>query len=211
MTHPEQVPGSAGPLSEDALPAQGPAGSSAPREQDRDAETVQGEAARLGERAAESGRHVGGVAKEEASRVTAEAGHQVRQLGGQARDELAQQAQQQKGRAADTLRSMSEEFRSMAENSETSGTATQLAKEAARRTDEVAHWLDEREPSDMLNDVKAFARRRPGAFLAIAACAGVLAGRLSRGMAQDQPQDDGTGDASGGAGSPRPAAAEGPR
>ena len=51
----------------------------------------------------------------------------------------------------------------------------------AVETGEVSHWLDNHEPSDLLDEVKRFARRRPGAFLALAAAAGVVAGRLTRG------------------------------
>ena len=56
-----------------------------------------------------------------------------------------------------------------------------LAQEAARCVGEIAHWLDNHEPADVLNEVKRFARRRPVAFLALAAAAGVVAGRVTRG------------------------------
>ena len=42
-------------------------------------------------------------------------------------------------------------------------------------------WLDNHEPSDLLDEVKRFARRRPATFLALAAAAGVVAGRVTRG------------------------------
>jgi hypothetical protein len=58
---------------------------------------------------------------------------------------------------------------------------TDLAQEAARRGGEIAHWLDTHEPADVLDEVKRFARRRPVAFLALAAAAGVVAGRVTRG------------------------------
>jgi hypothetical protein len=37
----------------------------------------------------------------------------------------------------------------------------------------------------VLDEVRSFARQRPGAFLAIALGAGILAGRLARGLAAD--------------------------
>jgi len=58
---------------------------------------------------------------------------------------------------------------------------TDLAQEAARRGGEISHWLDTHEPADVLQEVKRFARRRPVAFLALAAAAGVVAGRVTRG------------------------------
>ena len=69
----------------------------------------------------------------------------------------------------------------MASKADESGQMSDLAHEASRRVGEISHWLDNHEPADLLNEVKRFARRRPVAFLAIAATAGVLAGRVTRG------------------------------
>jgi cell division septum initiation protein DivIVA len=130
------------------------------------------------------------TAKEEASKVTDEARRQVRDLTGQTRDELTSQARQQKDRAVGGLRALSEELQSMSGSSEQSGMAGDLAQEAARRTGDFAGWLDSREPGELIDEVRTFARQRPGLFLALAAGAGVLAGRLTRGMTQaESPQD----------------------
>lgn len=59
---------------------------------------------------------------------------------------------------------------------------TDLSHAASQRISEVADWLEQRDPQDLLNDVTRFARRRPGTFLAIAAGAGLLAGRMGRGI-----------------------------
>ena len=69
----------------------------------------------------------------------------------------------------------------MASKSDDSGPMTDLAHEASRRVGEFSHWLDNHEPADLLHEVKRFARRQPVAFLALAAAAGVVAGRLTRG------------------------------
>lgn len=130
------------------------------------------------------------TAKREASKVTDEARRQVRDLSGQTREQLASQAQQQKDRAVGGLRALSEELHSMSGNSPESGVAGDLAQEAARRTDDFAGWLESREPGELIDEVRTFARQRPGLFLAIAAGAGVLAGRLTRGMAQPEAQQD---------------------
>ena len=49
------------------------------------------------------------------------------------------------------------------------GPWTMLVETVGSRADSVATWLDQREPQDLLEEVKRFARRRPGVFLAIAA------------------------------------------
>ena len=77
----------------------------------------------------------------------------------------------------------------MADNSEQSGLATEFAHQASDRTGSIADWLDGRQPGDLLNDVRDFARRRPGAFLLGALVAGVVAGRLTRNLASSGGSD----------------------
>jgi hypothetical protein len=55
-----------------------------------------------------------------------------------------------------------------------------LVDQAARHSGNAAQWLESREPGDLLDEVKGFARRRPGAFLGIALGAGLLVGRVTR-------------------------------
>jgi len=68
----------------------------------------------------------------------------------------------------------------MSDRSDGSGMATDLIKQASQRTSDAASWLESREPGDLMNEVRGFARQRPGMFLAGAAVAGVLVGRLTR-------------------------------
>ncbi|NIH82751.1 hypothetical protein [Amycolatopsis viridis] len=70
----------------------------------------------------------------------------------------------------------------MSDRSE-SGIAQDVVREVAQRAKKVASWLDSREPGDLADEVRDFARRKPGLFLAGAAVAGLLAGRLTRGVA----------------------------
>jgi hypothetical protein len=90
---------------------------------------------------------------------------------------------------ADGLWSISDELSAMANASQDGGVATDLVRQAAERSSAVAAWLENRDPGSLLDEVKAFARRRPGAFLLLAAGAGVLAGRLGRGMADNASAD----------------------
>ncbi|GMA87937.1 hypothetical protein GCM10025868_31870 [Angustibacter aerolatus] len=76
----------------------------------------------------------------------------------------------------------------MAKGSQEQGLASDLARQVADRTHTVAGWLDDREPGDVLDEVRSFARQRPGAFIGIAALAGVVVGRLGRGLKDGPPE-----------------------
>jgi hypothetical protein len=133
----------------------------------------------LPDRAGAETAHVAEVAKGEAGKVAGEAGRQARNLMDQARSEASDQAAQQQERVASGLRKVSDQLQSMGDNAE-EGMAGNLVREVAQRTGSLAEWLDARDPGSVLEEVKGFARRRPGAFIAIAAVAGVAVGRLTR-------------------------------
>jgi hypothetical protein len=149
------------------------------------------EARATAEQVKEGGRHLADVGKDEARNVTSEAGQQARQLWEQTRSEMADQGAQQQQRAAQGLRSLSGELRSMAHGSQQNGIATDLATQASQQVEEIARWLEDREPGAVLEEVKGFARRRPGLFLAGAAALGVLGGRLSRGLVAEHQDTSG--------------------
>jgi len=146
------------------------------------ADVAKGQAGAVAGTASDAGRHVAGVAGEQAGQVASEASQQVKDLVHQTRGEFAEQAATQQKRVAGGLRSLGEELHAMAQNSEQRGPATDLVKQAAERTGKVASWLEDREPGSVVEEVTRFARQRPGAFLAIAAGAGLLVGRLGRGL-----------------------------
>ncbi|NKX51402.1 hypothetical protein HER39_12650, partial [Arthrobacter deserti] len=141
------------------------------------------EAKEVGREGVAAGQHVAQTAKEEAGHVAQEAKYQVKNLASQVGDNVRGQASSQQQRAATGLRSFSEGLSSMANGQPQSGPAMDLVNQAAERVNGIASWLENREPADVLDEVRSFARRRPGAVLAIAAGAGLLAGRLARGMA----------------------------
>ncbi|TCO19782.1 hypothetical protein EV652_113181 [Kribbella steppae] len=145
-------------------------------------ETARDEAGQLKETSVEATRQVAGTVKDKASDVTSDAREQARQLAGQTREELVGQARQQKERATDGLRSVSHELRGMAEHGE-SGLGAQLARHGADFTDQAADFLQKHEPGDLLEEVRGYARRKPGTFLLVAVAAGVVAGRLTRSLA----------------------------
>jgi hypothetical protein len=140
------------------------------------------EAGQLKETSAEAAREVAGAMKDKASDVTSDLGQQTRRFAGQTRDELVDQASRQKDRATDTLRSVGDELREMAEHGQ-AGLGAQLAQRGAEFTDQAADFLQKHEPGDLLEEVRGFARRKPGTFLLAAVAAGVVAGRLTRALA----------------------------
>jgi hypothetical protein len=177
------------PLASSAAPP--PATTASTGDQESTATDVaKDQAASVGQGAAEASQHVATVAKEQAAQVGAEAGRQVKDLLTQAQGQLSVQAGAQQQKLVSGLQSLRDELHSMAQNADHPSVGSDLVRQAADRTGTVAGWLDGREPAALLDDVTAFARRRPGAFLAMAGGLGLLAGRLTRGLkaSSDTPQ-----------------------
>ena len=134
---------------------------------------------------ADAGAKVAETAKEQAGEVLADVRHQARELAGRAGEELSSQATSQQQRAAKSLRAVSDEFQSMAGHGEATGLGSQLVRHGSDLTRQLADYLDSKEPAQLLDDARGFARRHPGGFLLGAMAAGMLAGRLTRAMASD--------------------------
>ncbi|MBA2952403.1 hypothetical protein GON03_20495 [Nocardioides sp. MAH-18] len=137
--------------------------------------------------AVDEGKHVGAVAKDEIRAVAGTAAEQARSVAGdtvnQLRDQLAEQTGGQRDRLVSTLQSFGDDLERMATQAGEGGLAADLARETAARARALREHLDGREPGQLLDDVRDFARRRPGTFLVGALVAGVAAGRLFRGAA----------------------------
>jgi hypothetical protein len=141
--------------------------------------------------AAGAAKDVAETAKVEAANVASEVKTNARDLLHQAKSDLTSQAGTQQQKVASGLRSVSEELHAMARASDQPGVASDLVRQAADRSQSVASWLDARDPGSLLNEVQTFARRRPGTFLLLAAGAGILAGRLTKGLAAGAPEAQG--------------------
>ena len=143
--------------------------------------------------ATEAGQHVAGVAKDELHRVGSETKRQAKDLYRQTQGELRDQAASQQKRVASGLRSIGDELGNMADSSQDQGVASDLVHQAATRASGIADWLDQRDPGSLVEELKGFARRRPGTFITIAAVAGVVAGRLTRSVIAESKEssDDG--------------------
>jgi len=140
--------------------------------------------------AKDAGHEVAGTAQAKAADVKDEAAAQAKDLYREGRSQLTQHAGEQQQRAAQGLAAVNTELHGMVDGTDQQGPVTDLARQAADRVDEAARWLGDRDTDGLLRDVRSFAARRPGAFLALAAGAGLLAGRLARGL--KDASDDGT-------------------
>jgi hypothetical protein len=152
-----------------------------PAQEQGTTQLVKDQAAGLGNSGVQAGKQVADVAREQASGVAEEAGRQGKNLLQEAQNQLQQQAAHGQQRLARQLLSISGELRSMADNSGP-GMAADLTQQAASRVREAGQWLDNREPGQVMTEVQSFARRRPAVFLLLAAGAGLVAGRLTRGL-----------------------------
>ena len=139
------------------------------------------------EQAKDQAKHVAGIATDEAKSVAGDVRAQARGLLDETRNQVQDQSRVQRDRLVETLRTFGDDLDGMAE--QRGGLASDAVRELANRTRSFSQQLDGREPADLLDDLRAFARRRPGMFLAGALVSGVVVGRLLRG-ARDAAQDE---------------------
>jgi hypothetical protein len=154
------------------------------------------EAKNVKDTAAQAGGQVASTAAEQAKDVAHETQRQAKDLLDQGRAQLKDQAMSQQQKAAQGLSSLAQELRGLADGSSSGapGPARDLLQQASGMVEGFADRLQNREPADLLDEVRAFARRKPGLFLLGAAAAGVLAGRLTSGVkaahADSSPSSD---------------------
>ena len=160
---------------------------------ERPTESAKREATNVKDAASGAAQQVTGTAKEQAGQVVSDVREQTRQMADQTRSQLSSQVNDQRGKAVGGLRSVGDELRGMAEHGGQSGLATQLVSEGADLTHKAADFIEHREPAQLLDEIRSFARRKPGTFLLGSALAGVVVGRLTRGvMANRQDAQDST-------------------
>jgi hypothetical protein len=168
-----------------------PSSQTGPTPQAQDSPSMTDKASEAANQGKEAVGQVTQTAAEHAQEVKGEAVRQARDLAGEAREQLSSQVGQQHRSLVSNIRSLGSELGSMADsNSEQSGLATDLVGQARQRLDGVADWLDGRDPNQILDEVRNYARRRPGVFLLGALAAGVVAGRLTRGVVASHTADD---------------------
>jgi vacuolar-type H+-ATPase subunit H len=150
----------------------------------------------------EQARRVASTTQDEARQVVRGANEQARRLVGDTRDELRSQANAQVDRLAQGLNDVSRQLRSMGENGEP-GAVTDMACEAAVRTQQISERLRGGGIDDVLSQLRNAGRNRPGLFLLGAFGTGLVAGRVVRNLARE-PGGNGSSDPSttGGGGAP---------
>lgn len=148
-------------------------------------DTAKHEASELKGTAAEQAKDVAGSVKDEATSVAREVKTQAKDLFAQTQGELKDQAHTQQQRVSEGLRSVSDELDSMANDSAQDGVAADLVRQVSGRLSGAANWLGDRDPGSVLNDVKQFARAKPGTFILGAVIAGVVVGRLTKALASN--------------------------
>ncbi len=124
-------------------------------------------------------KHAASVATDEAKQVASDVRDQARGLLDETKNQVQDQSRTQRDRLVETLRTFGDDLDGMAQDG--NGLASGAAREVAQRARTISERLDGREPSELLDDLRSFARRRPGMFLAGAVISGVVVGRLLRG------------------------------
>ncbi|MEK8174540.1 hypothetical protein NKH77_52575 [Streptomyces sp. M19] len=109
-----------------------------------------------------------------------EATAQGRNLYEQMKGRTTEEAGTQSRRLADGIRQWSDELRRMSESAESNSTVASLVSRTADRGHDLARYLDQRQPGELLDDLQEFGRRRLGAFLAGAALVGFAVSRVGR-------------------------------
>lgn len=124
---------------------------------------------------------VAGTAKSEARSVAKDAKNQAADVLGTARSELRTQAADQAKTLSATLSDIGRQLGDMADASnEPDAQVAQLARSAADTLSQRAERIDQDGIEGVINDVKRFARNRPGAFLLGSIAAGFAIGRLAK-------------------------------
>ena len=150
--------------------------------------------------AAEKSQEVAGHAVEQAQQVASTAGQQAREVGHEAKVQaqrvvedakakLRDQGESQSHQLAASMRDWSDRAQALADGRpEDAGPLGQYVQQAAGKVGEVADRFEQRGIEGTLDDMRGFARRRPGLFLAVAGLAGFAVGRMVRGAAAEHQQ-----------------------
>lgn len=153
--------------------------------------------------ATEQGKQVATTAKDQATAVAHEAASQAGQVASEAKTQAAKavddakqqvkgQAEAQTEKIAESLDRLHGQARALlAGNHEEAGPLADYAEEAVAKLGNLASQVRSRGFDGLMEDTQRFARRRPGVFLAGAAAAGFVAGRVMR-SAKDEQQQQGT-------------------
>ena len=155
-------------------------------------ETAKAESAEVADAAKQAGKEVMSEVSEQTTAVARTAKDQVAQLATQTRQELKSHSEQRSEQLAARFQTWAGQLKALAEGRvEDAGELRGLIGDAQQRLETYATSLRERGPEGVLQDVKRFARRRPGMFLLAAGATGFAIGRIVKagGVSSSQTED----------------------
>ena len=172
-------------------PMAGPHGSTAPQGEDsaakRKAEEAaveaKGQAKAVAEDAKGAAQDLAQTAQHHAGEVKETAMEQAKSFAGTMQEQLGSQAGTQQERLAEQARTITDDLHRLVSGEQPqSDMVRQAFTSVADRAEALTQRLETSEPKDLVRDVRHFAARKPGTFLAISLGLGLVAGRLTRGM-----------------------------
>lgn len=119
-------------------------------------------------------------ARDQAAHVAHEAQEGMRDVVDEARDVVHDEADRQTHTVAESMHRLAGDLRTMADRSESDGAASDYVGRIGRTLDDVARRLDDGGVDGALDEVRTFARRHPGMFLAGSAAGGFALARVMR-------------------------------
>lgn len=145
------------------------------------AEVARGAAQDTAQEATEQAKEVVSVASDQIASVGSEAIGHARTVVDSATSDVRDQLEQRLRTLSEQARTTAEELQALVEGRpEDAGRTKDLAQTASARIEKVADRVDELGVQGVVEEVTDLARRRPVLFLAGAAAAGVLVGRMAR-------------------------------
>ncbi|MCO6364607.1 hypothetical protein [Paracoccus sp. 08] len=124
--------------------------------------------------------HVKETDTSEQSSIRSEASDQASRLAGSVKDEVTRREQNFRSGVADRAESVAEGLRKAKSEIDPDSTIAVMFDRAADSVSGLADSLNSTDPTQMLGDVRRFARSQPGAFLGLSALAGFAAVRFLR-------------------------------
>ena len=168
----------------------GPNGPS--REGDK-VETAKAESAEVVDTATQAGKEVMSEISEQTTAVARTAKEQFGQLATQTRQELKAQSEQRGEQLAARLQTWAGQMKALVEGRvDEAGELRGLVGDAQQRLESYASSLRERGPDGVMQDVRRFARRRPGMFLLAAGATGFAIGRIVKSGGMSRSQNEGS-------------------
>jgi len=132
-----------------------------------------------------------GTAKDQAGQVATEAKNQISTLASQAKTQVSEQVTTQTQKAAQTTRTFADQLQAMARGEASEGPANTIVRELSERVQQFADKLENTEPQELLDEVRRYARSKPGMFLVGAVAAGFATGRLVKGATAEDSSSNG--------------------